>query len=99
MREVVAALETASDAPVPATGKPARFMRSASPRAVLGRELAAALAGRLPVNLRDQFTSTVAFAEGDDPARWARRTSDLLDLIGNPTRMLAALDRQDPREV
>lgn len=36
VREAVAALETASDAPVPATGKSARFMRPASPRAVLG---------------------------------------------------------------
>ncbi|WTP56015.1 hypothetical protein OHU07_03720 [Streptomyces phaeochromogenes] len=99
VREAVAALETASDAPVQATGKPARFMRPASPRAVLGRELAAALAGRLPVNLRDQFTSTAAFAEGDDPARWARRTSALLDLIGNPTRVLSALGKAEHRQV
>ncbi|MFJ1733073.1 hypothetical protein [Streptomyces sp. NPDC088254] len=99
VREAVAALETASDAPVPATGKLARFMRPASPRAVLGRELAAALAGRLPVNLRDQFKSTAAFAEGDDPARWARRTSALLDLIGNPTRVLSALGKAEHRHV
>ncbi|MCX4573451.1 hypothetical protein OHB41_09700 [Streptomyces sp. NBC_01571] len=52
-----------------------------------------------PVNLRDQFKSTAAFAEGDDPARWARRTSALLDLIGNPTRVLSALGKAEHRQV
>ncbi|MEU6485819.1 hypothetical protein [Streptomyces sp. NPDC046887] len=99
VREAVAALETASDAPGPAAGKLARFTRPASPRAVLGRELAAALAGRLPVNLRDPFDSTAAFVEGDDPTRWARRTSALLHLISDTGRVVAALDRQDLREV
>lgn len=99
VRDAVAALEGVSGTVVPATGKLARFMRPASPRAVLGRELAAALAGRLPVNLRDQFKSIAAFAEGDDPVRWARRTSGLFELIDDPTRVLAALDQQDPREV
>ncbi|MFI0509730.1 hypothetical protein ACH3Y9_09535 [Streptomyces sp. WSLK1-5] len=98
VREAVAALETASDAPVPATGKLARFMRPSSSRAVLGRELGVSLAGRLPVNLQDQFASAAAFAEGEDPEQWARRTSGLFDLIGDPTRVLGALDQQDPRE-
>jgi hypothetical protein len=99
VREAVAALEAASDAPVPATGKRPRSTRPASPRAVLGRQLAAALAGRLPVTLRDQFEATAAFAEGDDPARWARRTSALLDLIENPTRVLSALGKAEHRQV
>ncbi|MEU7320956.1 hypothetical protein AB0465_13845 [Streptomyces griseoviridis] len=73
-------------------------MRQASLRVVLGRALAAVLAGRLSVNLRDQFTSAAAFAEGDDPAQWARRTSALLDLIGNPTRVLSALGKAGHRQ-
>jgi hypothetical protein len=74
-------------------------MRPSLSRAVLGRELGASLAGRLPVNLQDQFASAAAFAEGEDPERWARRTSGLFDLIEDPTRVLAALDQQDPWEV
>ncbi|MFG3307907.1 hypothetical protein [Streptomyces wuyuanensis] len=99
VRDAVAALEGVSGAVVPATGKLARFVRPASSRAVLGRELGAFLAGRLPVNLQDPFASAAAFVEGQDPEQWARRTSGLFDLIDNPTRVLAALDRQGPREV
>ncbi|MEU9269133.1 hypothetical protein AB0E04_27305 [Streptomyces sp. NPDC048251] len=99
VRDAVAALEGVSGTVVPATGKPARGMRPSSPRAVLGRELGAFLAGRLPVNLQDQFASAAAFAEGEDPEQWARRTSGLFDRIDDPTRVLAALDQQDPREV
>ncbi|BFO19634.1 hypothetical protein SHKM778_60220 [Streptomyces sp. KM77-8] len=36
---------------------------------------------------------------GEDPEQWARRTSGLFELIDDPTRVLAALDQQDPREV
>lgn len=99
VRDAVEALEGVSGTVVPATGKLARFMRPSSSRAVLGRELGAFLAGRLPVNLQDQFASAVAFAEGEDPEQWARRTSGLFDLIDDPTRVPAALDQQDPREV
>ncbi|MFE0645721.1 hypothetical protein ACFW2Y_29535 [Streptomyces sp. NPDC058877] len=99
VRDAVVAIEGVSGTGVPATGKLARFMRPSSSRAVLGRELGASLAGRLPVNLQDQFASAAAFAEGEDPEQWARRTSGLFDLIDDPTRVLAALDRQDPREV
>ncbi|MFE6938405.1 hypothetical protein [Streptomyces chartreusis] len=99
VRDAVAALEGVSGTVVPATGKPARLMRTSSLRAVLARELGASLAGRLPVNLQDQFASAAAFAEGEDPEQWARRTSGLFDLIDDPTRVLAALDQQDPREV
>ncbi|MFF3706766.1 hypothetical protein [Streptomyces phaeochromogenes] len=88
-----------SDTAVAATGKPARRMRPYSPRAVLGRELGVFLAGGLPVNLQGQFVSASTFAEGEDPEQWARRTSGLFDLIDDPTRVLAALDQQDPREV
>ncbi|MGW0869005.1 hypothetical protein ACWD3Z_00805 [Streptomyces sp. NPDC002740] len=63
------------------------------------RRIGASLAGRLPANLQGQFASAAAFAEGEDPEQWARRTSGLFDLIDDPTRVLAALDRQDPREV
>ncbi|MFI5724651.1 hypothetical protein [Streptomyces cyaneofuscatus] len=99
VRDAVAALEGVSGTVVPAAGKQARFMRPSSPRAVRGRELGAFLAGRLPVNLRDQFASAAAFAEGEDAEQWARRTSSLFDLIDDPTRVLTALDQQDPREI
>ncbi|WP_406442616.1 hypothetical protein OHB00_40695 [Streptomyces sp. NBC_00631] len=99
VRDAVAALGGVSDTAVPTTGKPARLMRPSSSRAVLGRELGALLAGRLPVNLRGQFASAAAFAEGEDPEQWARRTSGLFYLIDDPARVLAALDQQDPREV
>ena len=92
VRDAVAALEGTSETVAPATGRLGRFVRPSSPRADLGRELGKALADRLPVNLQDQFASATAFAEGDDPARWARRTSSLLDLVGGPGRVLAAVD-------
>ncbi|MEU3933967.1 hypothetical protein AB0E85_18295 [Streptomyces sp. NPDC029044] len=97
VRDAVAALEGASDTAVPATGKPALCMRPPSARAVLGRQLGASLADRLPVNRRNQFRSAAVFAEREDPERWARRTSGLFDLIDDPTSVLAALDQQDPR--
>lgn len=99
VRDAVAAFVGASDTDTPVTGKLVRFTRPPSSRTVLGRELGAFLAGRLPVNLQDQFASAAALAEGEDPEQWARRTSGLFHLIDDPTRVLAALDRQDPREV
>ena len=99
VREAVADLESASDALVPATGKLSRFLRPSSPRAAVGRDLGAALAARLPVNLQDQFASAAASSEGADPARWARRTSALLDLIGDSGRVLSALDKAERRQV
>lgn len=99
VRGAIAVLETASDTGAPATVRLGRFMRPSSPRAVLGRELGAALAGRLPINLQDQFASAAAFDEGDDLARWARRTSGLLELIGDPGRVLIALDELEHRKV
>ncbi|WP_202410717.1 hypothetical protein [Brevibacterium rongguiense] len=97
--DAVTALEGASDKPVPATGKLGRFLRPSSPRAGLAGELGTELADRLPVNLHDQFASAAAFAEGDDPARWARRVSSLFDLIKNPSRVLAELDKAQHRQV
>jgi hypothetical protein len=99
VREAVADLYGASEALVPATGRLGRFMRPSSPRALLGCELGAALAGKLPVNLQDQFASAAAFDEGDNPMGWARRTSCLFDLIVDPLRALAELDRQERRTV
>jgi hypothetical protein len=99
VRDAVVALESVSDALGPATGRLAQFIPPSSPRAALGRELTAALAGRLPVNLRDQYASAVAFGEGDDPVEWARRTSCLHNLIEDPGRVLAALDESEHRQV
>lgn len=99
MRDAAAALTNAAETVVPATGRLARFMRPSSPRAVLGRELGAALADRLPVNLRGPFASAAAFVERDDADQWARRTSGLFGLIEGPERALAALDEAVHREV
>jgi hypothetical protein len=99
VRDAVAALAAASDTVVAATGGRGRLIPSASPRMALRRELGAALAGRLPINLRAQFASAAAVAEGDDPTRWANRTSGLLGLIDEPPRVLAALDAADCRRV
>lgn len=74
-------------------------MRPSSPRASLGRDLGVALAGRLPINLRGQFSTAAAFAERDDPVLWARRTSALASLIVDPGRVLAALDETEDRQV
>lgn len=98
-REAVSALESSSDALLPATGRLARFMPPSSPRCALSRELAGALAGRLPSSLRGQFRSAVTFAEGDDPVQWARRTSGLFEVIDEPGRVLAALDKAELRLV
>ncbi|MGW0121877.1 hypothetical protein [Streptomyces sp. NPDC003327] len=99
VRDAVTALKGVSGAVVPATGKLASFKRPSSRRAVLGREFSASLAGRLPVNLRDQFVSAAEFAEGEESEQWARRTSGLFGLMDDPNCVLAALDRQDPRKV
>lgn len=99
VREAVTVLEAASAALVQATGKLGLFVPPSSPRAAFGRELGAGLAGELPANLRDQFASAAAFVEGNDPGRWARRTSALLGLIDDPGRVLAALDGQERRRV
>lgn len=85
-------LAAVSDVAVQGTGELWRFMRPSSPRAVRGRQLVGAVAGGLPANLREQFESAAAFAEGDDPVRWARRASSLLSLVQDPGRVLAALD-------
>ena len=95
--EAAAALESASDTLVPAAGKLGRFMRPSSPRASVGRDLGAAAAARLPINLRCQFESAAAFAENDDPVLWAQRTSRLFGLIEDPARVLASLNRQERR--
>ncbi len=99
VRESLAALAAASDTVVPTTGRLSRFIRPSSPQAGLGRDLVAALSDRLQVSLRGQFASAAAFAEGDDPAQWARLTRGLFDLIDDPERVLAALDRQEHRPV
>ena len=99
VRDAVAALEDTSETVAPATGRLSRFMRPSSPRAVLARELGKAQADRLPVNLQDQFASAAAFAEGDDPARWARWTSGLFDLFESPGRVLTAVDESERRRV
>lgn len=99
VRDAVAALEDTSETVAPATGRLSRFMRPSSPRAVLARELGKALADRLPVNLQDQFASAAAFAEGEDPARWARWMSGLFDLFESPGRVLTAVDESERRRV
>lgn len=59
---------------------------------MLGRELGASLAARLPINLRDEFGRATAFEEGGDPVQWARHALGIARLILEPQSMLAALD-------
>ncbi len=99
VRGAIAGLESASDAPVPGKDILGRYRPGPSPRVDLGRELAAALADRLPVNLRDQFQSAAAFAEGEDPELWARRANGLFELIDDPSPALTALDKTARRQV
>lgn len=101
VRGAVVALEEASDVPVAATGKLARIRRasSASPRIVKARELGTDLARKLPISLRDQFTSAAAFEEGGDPERWARRVSSLFGLFEDPKHVLTILDNAPQRRV
>ncbi len=99
VREVGAALESASDVLGPATGRLTRFRPPSSQRTALGRDLGRALAGKLPINLKDGFVSAARFDEGSDPEQWARRASGMLGLIENPGTVLAALDEAGHREV
>lgn len=69
----VAALECASVDRVPTKDILGRCRPGSSRRAMVGHELGAALAARLPVNLRGQFEAAVSFVEGDAPAQWASR--------------------------
>ncbi|MFJ9085470.1 hypothetical protein ACIRL3_23915 [Streptomyces sp. NPDC102384] len=101
VRDAVAALVDAAGTTAPPTGR-CRSRRSSaptSPRVLTAKKLATALAARLPINLRSEFESAAAFTEGDDPVKWARRTSGLCDLIEDPRPALAALDRQGHRQV
>ncbi|MDN5547383.1 MAG: hypothetical protein L0H03_19170, partial [Rhodococcus sp. (in: high G+C Gram-positive bacteria)] len=59
--EADTAIESASDALVPAPGKLRKFIQPTSPRAALRRELGEVLARSLPANLRCQFESAAAF--------------------------------------
>jgi hypothetical protein len=99
IRSAVTKLKSTSDVVIPAVGKLARFWKSSSARVAVGRELGGALSIRLPVNLRRQFESAVAFEEGDDPTEWAYRAIAVLDLIEDPQHVLEALDDAECRRV
>ena len=98
-RNAISALTDASDALIPPAGKLARFRRPSSLQAAKARELDAALADRLPVNLREQLASAAGFGEGNDPAWWARRSSALAGLVLDTAEVLAALDEAELRQV
>jgi hypothetical protein len=99
VRKVTAALEYASGALLPLPGKLGKYRAPSSERAALARQVAEERAASLPVNLRYKFKSAVAFDEGTDPAVWAQRASCLLDLVLQPGRVLAALDRATHRRL
>lgn len=94
VRDSVAALVDASesDPVVGATGRLARLLPPTPPQVLAARELAMAVAVRLPANLQDQFMAAAAFADGADPKLWARYASGLLALVEDPHRVFAALD-------
>lgn len=101
VRDAVAVLDDASEsepAP-PATISFARFVPPTPPRVLAARELASAVADRLPSILRRQFMSAAAFADGTNPLQWASSTSSLLALIEDPYRVLVELDGQAKRKV
>jgi hypothetical protein len=99
VHDTVETLANTTTTLAPATGTLSRFRRPSSPRVLAGNGLGAALAQRLPVNLQHQFISATTFADGDDLARWARRTSGLFEVIEHPERVLAALDAAELRHV
>lgn len=74
-------------------------MPPCSPRADPGRDIGRELAADLPINLRSQLVSAVAFGEGAHPVRWAKQVSCLLRLIVDPSPVLVMLDQQERREV
>lgn len=99
VRHAVIALGNATERATPPVDALSRLRRfQASPRALAGRELVEGFATRLPINLRQQFTSAAAFVDDSDLLRWARRTSGLMDLIENPVHVLALLDSQEGRQ-
>lgn len=100
VRDAVVALGDATEGVAPPADALSRFRRfQPSPQALAGRELAEGLAARLPINLQRQFTSAVAFVDGADAVRWARRTSGLINLIKNPAHVLTLLDGHECRQL
>lgn len=98
-RRIFEMLTNAPDVPVPRIGKLARLRPMISPRVELARAIAKELADIVPINLRCQFESAVAFREGTDPARWAHRTVALGEVITQPGTVLAALNGVERRSV
>lgn len=101
VRDAVAVLDDASESEpaAPATGSLARFVPSVPQRVLAARDLATAVADRLPSHLRLQFMSAAAFADGTNPLQWASGTTSLLALIEDPYRVLVELDGQVKRKV
>lgn len=97
-RDVATRIARASGTATPAAARLFRVRRPLSPREVLGREIATALATRLPVNIRDKSESAAVFSEGEEPERWALRASGIFDLIDDPGRVLATLDSAVERQ-
>lgn len=83
-----------------ATETPPRpaWMRAArmwvAPQAHRAGQIGADLARRLPVNLRDQFRSAVAYTQESEPDQWARHALGLATMVETPEQLIADIARQ-----
>lgn len=78
----------------PARSSPIGRRDAPSPKSSRAREIAAPLAERLPVNLRDQFEAATAFTDTMESEVWARYVMGLVDMLLAPEQVLAELDAQ-----
>lgn len=92
MRHAVDALENASDDPVPVMDVLGRLRQGSSQRMSKGDDLAADLAGRLPINLREEFERAITFTGEMGHQEWVSRAVGLINVIENPQHVLSALD-------
>lgn len=99
MHAAVAALEAASDEPVPMKDIFGRDRPGPSRRMGVAQERRDEVASGLPANLREQFESAISFSRGSDPLQWARRVAGLVVLIQDPQHILSALDASEHREI
>lgn len=99
VRDSAERLKSATGAVVDEEDGLSRWRRPRSAQEVLSHEIAQALSGRLPVNLRAHFVAAAAMGEGEDPVAWARRISGLVKLVTEPSPVLATRDEAERRRL
>lgn len=83
----------------PRDSRPVEGRIMPSPLTSGARELAALLAGQLPVNLRRQFESVLTFNDDMAPEWWAEYAVGLIGLVQAPSQILSELVRQPLRQL